>query len=183
MINLDSLDYLLRRALAHLADNWFEPGVGIVAASLRTTSGSVLLATSRVVRPGIYAHAESELLEAFDKQKGSQEGVAGSVMAVTLSPCISPSRSRDGLSCATLIENAGIKIAHVGVVDKKQGGVNAYDAFNFALSQSHDYRLQRNCRDLLELFSRFGQTLNNDIETVKSELGHGFYARIFNDCR
>lgn len=176
-------DLLLKTALDHLGSHWFEPRVGLVAASLMTTSGEIFSATSYMAKPGLFLHAESALLNLLDKKPGGRGVAANGLMAVTLSPCIGPSETREGISCSELLMDMDIRHVHAGAIDKKVGGPEAYAPFRFKFSLTKDGPLSNSCKALLEVFGEFGPLVNTDIFRIKEELGTEFYSEVFGDRR
>ena len=112
------MDELLEAAIDRLRQDWTMPGVGIVAAALSTPSGQIVTGTSVQPRPGAYKHAEAVVID-----RANEIGLSMSTdirFAVTLSPCIFYLPSREGDSCARVLQRNNIKNIYVGCIDKRQ---------------------------------------------------------------
>jgi pyrimidine deaminase RibD-like protein len=171
----ESYDTLLAFALTTLADRWWEPQVGLVAAALLLPEGASYAATSYMAATGRYYHAEHQAVETA-KANGSRT-LSNAAMAVTLSPCTKGmATSRIGPPCVQLLKNSGIFRVHTGVVDPLFSNEGEYANVGIKLTVTQNPRLVRACSSLLAVFTQFGRRVNTDIVGVKRELGTDFAA-------
>jgi pyrimidine deaminase RibD-like protein len=166
----------LSAALARLQETWNDAKVGLVAAALVAPDGAIFTATSIQPQPGRYIHAERAAIQ-LARNYGFPSLAPDTIMAITLSPCIRPSETRDGPACVELLLNSGIRHVHVGVIDPKQGDAETYQKLGLKLSVTRDKRLSEMCNALLGVFTTYGNQVNTNISGVKNELGAEFLRR------
>ena len=144
----------LSLAINHLRTNWFEPNVGIVAATL-VDDDAVITATSRYIPElNTWMHAEAATLHDFWQQYRRLPGPSSQI-TVTLSPCVSESSStRYGDSCSHLLRDTGIGQVNFGWLDTKQTkDVSAYKKFGIEAKLVPDLELQRISHNIYDLFN------------------------------
>ena len=171
-------DRYLADALRCLQRTWWRPEVGIVVAGIIADGCEPVFATSTSAGPGCWYHAERNALTNFQRLYGTP--APGSLVVSSLSPCLRPSVSRAGESCTQLLLDHGLTTVHAGIVDPEQtsAGTQAYAKQGLDVTLTFDPKLVTACRELLNLFSQYGNRINFDLIDIKASLGEEFAARL-----
>jgi pyrimidine deaminase RibD-like protein len=175
MVDESLEDETLRRAIKALAETWWQPHVGVVAAALRKQDGLFVAATSRRSPDGRFYHAESELLDLSAPLPNTNAAIA-----ITLSPCVQSSHSRIGPPCTERLIDAGVTRVHVGSLDLSQGSLELYQRIGLTVSVTQAPDLKTRCDSLRGLFQAFGSRINSETPQVKKELGEEFVRELAN---
>lgn len=138
---MEAIDDYLRESLVRLRDSK-NLKKGVVAAAL-IDSGKVVYVTSELLENGRWLHAERKAVNEYISEYGALSDDA--ILAVSLSPCIKDSISREGTSCGDLLlgkdrslGNAPVARVHVGVIDPFQADESFYRALEFGFTLTSD---------------------------------------------
>ena len=171
------LDGLLKQVIYYLAQSWMNPEVGLVASGIFHSTYLPSIATSEQRAVGKWLHAERNAIQRFEEMYGNNIIGPNSIVVVTLTPCVLKSDSREGSSCLDLFRDKGIKQVHAGVLDSSHTGMNIkdYQSLGINLTLTEDKRCRIVCQKLLQIFEKYGQRVNSDIQGVKQEVDYHFF--------
>lgn len=164
----------LEAAIRIVHSRWASPLAGIVGAAALLPDGELVAAASRVAAPGIFAHAEAELLQRID-EAAKLGDLPAARMASTLSPCFRGSKSRQGRACAERLVAHNITEIVVGHIDPTQPPLEDYDRIGLHVVLTDDERLRLICDRLAEIFDVYGERVNTEIGAIKERVGEGIF--------
>ena len=170
--DIDELDQYLYQTLLFLFKQWYKNNIGIVACCLKDDK-KVVYATSKRQNE-FWLHAERNAYFEFKKQYG--EPSKNAVFIITLSPCLKKLKYRNEDSCAELIKNLGITRVHFGVLDTFHTlTLDIYNSFGLSPSLTKNSYLHEMCKKLMWMFSTYDSKINNELLSIKKELGDDFF--------
>ena len=170
-------DAYLSRVITHLRDCWMHPDVGIVSAAIMDPSHRLVFGVSTRTTSGSWIHAERNALINFKLAFGRPS--PDSLVLTTLSPCTKVcSLSRSGPPCAQLLADNGLSKVHAGCIDVYAAprGIEYYKEMDIELSVTEDPVCKTISEDLYNLFVRFGNCVNSDLERIKMEIGSALFS-------
>jgi pyrimidine deaminase RibD-like protein len=165
-------DRRLSQTIAFLRSVWLDPLTGLVAAGIFDSQGRSAIAASQYGGCGRWRHAENLALERFLSAYGAPS--ADAVAVVTLAPCTHPvSQSRLGPPCAVLLGQNHIQRIHAGAIDKASYPQTEadYSSIGIRFTLADDQVLRLVCEQLAGIFAKYGRRVNEDIASIKREIG------------
>jgi pyrimidine deaminase RibD-like protein len=149
-LGISKEDTLLLFVLRGLEKNWYEDGVGIVAAAIFDRNNLIFSTSTKDSKTGLWNHAEKNAIsEYLVRFKSLPSGNA--ILAVTLSPCVrETSTTRLGNACTKLILGAGVSRIHFGAQDVNQPQIET----TIEITQTNNETLRRLSETIAGLFAK-----------------------------
>lgn len=175
MDDIAELDNCLIESLKYLKDRWYQPDTGIVTCALKDVN-KIAYATSTKLKNS-WVHAERNACNKFIEIFGKPSSAA--IFIVSLSPCIKDLKYRTDSSCVDLIRSMGIKRVHFGVLDTLHGSsLTSYSKVGLIPSITENTEIKMMCSNLMGLFHEYDSRINNELVTIKHELGDDYFSII-----
>lgn len=125
---------------------------GAVGACLLGSNNVPVYGVNHVLEDGHRDHAEVDAIKNYLAEFG-KEGLEGSILITTLSPCSSDIDQPDGRNCVDYINSHGIKKVYCGYTDPLESITDTYKHKKFHIMETRNPKLRELCAKLRSTFS------------------------------
>jgi pyrimidine deaminase RibD-like protein len=124
---------------------------GMVGACVLDEKNRVVFGVNHLVDGDLRDHAEVAAIKNYIDQYG-EEGISGSIIITTLSPCCKATDQPEERNCTEYISNLGIKKVYCGFKDAEETHAEVYQHKKFHLAETRNRKLRHLCEKMAATF-------------------------------